>query len=265
VLLLDAFFDRGSAYPPLGFAASDVSRVDAILLGHGHSDHMADAASIAIRTGAVVVGAPITIQALGEQGVAAEQMRSVRGLGDEVVRIGAFTVEPILARHGEPPSEVTSAFRDALQSVTDPLTPAQIEEQEQYRARGASGPRIVDEGTIAYLITLDNGFRLLYRDSGGRVTEFERAAGDRLGGVDVLLAPTAAAYLNTLTAAQAVEYVRTYRPDVFIPGHHDAPYNNLWRATEPIFQAVKEEDPDIVTISRSYREPICLDTDVLGG
>jgi pimeloyl-ACP methyl ester carboxylesterase len=49
ILLLDTYFDRGSMYPPLGFKAADVKRADAILIGHGHFDHMSDAASIALR------------------------------------------------------------------------------------------------------------------------------------------------------------------------------------------------------------------------
>ena len=54
---------------------------------------------------------------------------------------------------------------------------------------------------------------------------------------------------------QALEHIRTYKPDVYIPAHHDAAYNNLWRATEPLFQAVKDESPNIVTVSKGYREP----------
>jgi hypothetical protein len=45
IILLDAHFDRGSMYPPLGFTAADVKRASVILLGHGHLDHMSDAAS----------------------------------------------------------------------------------------------------------------------------------------------------------------------------------------------------------------------------
>jgi len=48
---------------------------------------------------------------------------------------------------------------------------------------------------------------------------------------------------------------------VYIPGHHDAPLNGLWRATEPLFQAIKDENPNIITVSRAYREPICFDTE----
>ena len=64
----------------------------------------------------------------------------------------------------------------------------------------------------------------------------------------------------TLTIEQAQEYVHTYNPRAFMPAHHDAPYNGLWRATEPIFQAIKNENPRIVTISKGYREPTCFVT-----
>src|SRR6185436_20014194 len=57
IILLDAHFDRGSTFPPLGFTAADVKRANLILIGHGHLDHMSDAASLGARTGAIVVGA----------------------------------------------------------------------------------------------------------------------------------------------------------------------------------------------------------------
>ena len=60
IVLLDAYFDRGSNFPPLGFKAADIKRADVILIGHGHHDHMSDAASVGIRTGATIVGAPLT-------------------------------------------------------------------------------------------------------------------------------------------------------------------------------------------------------------
>ena len=71
IILLDAFIDRGSNYPPLGFAAADVKRADVIVIGHAHFDHMSDAASIALRTGALVVGAPVTTEKLASQSVPA--------------------------------------------------------------------------------------------------------------------------------------------------------------------------------------------------
>src|SRR6266853_955400 len=102
ILLLDAYFDRGSTYPPLGFKAADVTRADAILIGHGHFDHMSDAASVGVRTGALVVGAPITTDKLRSQNLDAKQIRTVTGKGGELQKIGKFQIEPILGRHGEP-------------------------------------------------------------------------------------------------------------------------------------------------------------------
>ena len=261
VILLDAYFDRGSEYPPLGFSAADVRKADVILIGHGHYDHMSDAASVGIRTGATIVGAPVTVARLQTQSIDAKQLRTVTGRGGETLQFKGFTVEPVLARHGEPPADVTAAFGRALQSTVTAPTTQQTAEQEVIAARGSSDPRIVAEGTIAYLITLDSGFRILYRDSGGKVTDYEKAAALRVGPVDLALVATSASYGTALIVEQSLEYVHTYRPSAFMPAHHDAAYNNLWRPTEPIFQAIKDDNPKIVTISKGYREPTCFSTD----
>src|SRR5277367_3821181 len=60
VLLLDAFYDtaRSPLATPVGLKESDVTRADAILVGHTHLDHFADAPAIAKRTGAPVFLAP---------------------------------------------------------------------------------------------------------------------------------------------------------------------------------------------------------------
>ena len=103
IILLDAYFDRGSLYPPLGFTAADGKRANVILLGHGHFDHMSDAVSVATRTGASVVGAPVTAEALLAQKLPATQIRSVTGKGGERLVFEHFTIEPILGRHGPYP------------------------------------------------------------------------------------------------------------------------------------------------------------------
>ena len=120
-------------------------------------------------------------------------------------------------------------------------------------------------GTIAYLITFDDGFRIMYRDSGGRVTDYEKTAMEKVGGVDLALVAISADSLAPLTAAQALEHARLYRPDVLMPAHHDAAFSGhtpLWRATEPVFQALKQDDPKLVTVSRNYREPVCFNTEI---
>jgi L-ascorbate metabolism protein UlaG (beta-lactamase superfamily) len=261
IMLLDAYFDRGSNYPSLGFKAADVKRANVILIGHGHHDHMSDAASVGIRTGATIVGAPLTVEKLIGQSVDPQKLRAVTGRENVTLDFGAFKVEPILGRHGDPPKQLVDAFDRALRSVTPKLTEEQIAELATIRARGVQDPRVATEGTIAYVITLDNGFRIMFRDSGGSVTDYERAAMARIGRVDVALVAVSASYLNTETVPRALEHIRAYKPDVYIPAHHDAAYNNLWRATEPLFQAVKDENPAIVTVSKTYREPICFNTE----
>jgi len=260
ILLLDAYFDRGSHFPPLGFKAADVKRADVILIGHGHVDHMSDAASVGARTGAPVVGAPVTTEKLLTQQIDARQVRTVTGRGGELLKFRGFTVEPILGRHGEPPASVVKAFQQALRATTQGPTPEQQAELAAIRARGTGDPRVLAEGTIAYLITLDSGFRILFRDSGGSVTDYERAAMERVGRVDVALVAVSASYIQELTVQQALEHARAYRPDVYIPSHHDAPFDNLWRATEPLFQALKADNPGLITVSRGYREPVCFNT-----
>jgi L-ascorbate metabolism protein UlaG (beta-lactamase superfamily) len=260
VVLLDAAYDRGSLFPPLGFSVSDVARADAILIGHGHADHMSDAAAVAIRTRALVVGAPLTTAKLATQAVPAARMRTVTGRGGEVVELPGMRVEAILGRHSVRDTSVTEPFEKVLQAVTPPPTPEQREEQRTIGQRGVSDPRLATEGSLTYLITLDTGFTVLFRDTAGEITEFERAAMTRVGRVDVAIVALANAYLNAAQARSALDYVRAYRPGVFIPAHHDAPYNDLWRSTEPIFQVLKDETPGLVTISRGYREPICIDT-----
>ena len=261
VLLLDAAYDRGSIFPPLGFKVSDVTRADAILIGHGHADHMSDAAAVAIRTKAVVVGAPLTTDKLLTQSVDPKQVRTVTGKGGEILTLPGIRIEAVLGRHSVRDTSITVPFEKVLQSLSKPLTPAQEAEQEPIRRRGVNDPRLTTEGTITYLITLDSGFQILYRDSAGDVTDYERAAVQRVGRIDLAIVALANAYLNTVAADKAMEYARAFKPGVFMPAHHDAPYNDLWRSTEPIFQVMKDDNPRLVTISKGYREPVCFRTD----
>jgi hypothetical protein len=225
---------------------------------------MSDAASIGARTGATVVGAPVTTEKLSTQPIDAKLVKTVTGRGGELLKFDGFTIEPILGRHGQPSRQVVEPIDHALSSVTPPLTPEQRAEQDTIRTRGTSDPRVIAEGTIAYLITLDNGFRVLYRDSGGAVTDYEKAAMERIGRVDLALVAVSAEYLNSSTTRAALEHMRTYRPDVMMPAHHDAAFTGragLWRSTEPLFQAMKDENPALITLSRQYREPVCFNTE----
>src|SRR5690349_11703277 len=66
---------------------------------------------------------------------------------------------------GEPDPKPSAALAAVLDPLLPAMTPAQREEDAAIRARGTSDSRVGTEGTIAYLITLDSGFRIMYRDS----------------------------------------------------------------------------------------------------
>src|SRR5258706_4178804 len=73
VLLLNAHYARTPPARPLGFNRDDVKKVDALLIGHGHGDHMSDAPYVAMKTGAPLVGAPITTTQAKKMGLADAQ------------------------------------------------------------------------------------------------------------------------------------------------------------------------------------------------
>lgn len=265
IILLDAYYDRGSSFPPLGVKSADLKKADVILLGHGHYDHMSDAASIGAQTKAMVAGAPVTVEKLMTQAIPPGQLRTVTGRGGELLRFDSFTVEPVLARHGEPDTKVGAAIGPAINSLLPAMTAEQRAEEAAIRARGTSDPRVIAEGTIAYLITLDTGFRIMYRDSGGTVTDFEKAAMTRVGRVDLAITALIPSYNFAGAIERQMEFLHIYRPDVIMPAHHDGGltvgHEALWRSTEPVFQAMKDENPNLVTVSAGYREPVCFNTE----
>ena len=156
IILLDAYFDRGREYPPLGFAAADVKKADAIIIGHGHYDHMSDAASVGIRTGVPLVGAALTTDVLKSEQVPESQIKTVTGKGGELLKFDGFTVQPILALHGQPDKHVVQTLEGAYNSLLPKPDAVAESEEKAIAARGTFDPRVVTEGTIAYLITLDD-------------------------------------------------------------------------------------------------------------
>jgi len=261
ILLLDAYFDRGSRYRPLGFAAADVTRGTAILLGHAHYDHMSDAASIGSELNIPVYGAPVTVEKLLTQPIDPKLINTLTGRGGEVLQFDGFQVEPVLGLHSSAPADLTAAYTAAYATGVPPPTPEEAAEEAAIQARGSTDPLILTEGSISFIFTFDTGFRLAWRDTGGDMTEYEQAALARGGPVDVLLGSIAPLVIARLQAAVLLPMVRLYRPAVYLPSHHDERVGQLVdRATQPMFQAIKDEMPNVIAISREYREPVCFDT-----
>lgn len=266
VILLDnGYYNRtGTQYKDLGFTADDIKRADLIIIGHAHADHISDTAQVAYQTGAPVIGAPITIAKLltNAPAVNPQQFVTVTGTTGEVLdypNLG-ITVQPILGLHGQPPAW-TAGFGTVYKSVAPPPTPSEAAAFAALAARGSTDPNLTRQGEIAYVITFDTGFRLAYRDSGGFMTDYEKNAMQSIGRVDVLLGAVAADIIAEPQAMVLLPMIDNYKPAVYIPGHHEEEIGGKPdRATEPLFQYVKNAHPDIVTVSKEFREPTCFDT-----
>lgn len=258
VILLDTFYDRGPRARPIGFTTPQVKRADAIFIGHAHADHIADVSPVARQTHAKVYGPPLTIEEAIKLGVPTAQTQPVRNA--DILKFKGFTVEAIRAHHSVLAPAVMKAFGDAISAATGTFTPAEQAADDKMWARGSEDPRITKEGTFAWLFTFDSGFRLIYRNSAGPITDAEQAALRRIGGrTDVAIV----AYIGQFAAARQIgvtlPIVQLYNPRLYLPSHHDElPGIFVDMGTEPLFMAIRDQMPQTRSYSPLYREPVCL-------
>ena len=259
VVLLDAYFDRGPRSRPIGVTAEAVRRADLILVGHAHADHIADAAAVARRTHALVVGASSAIQVVQAAGLPIDQTRTVNGRGGEVLQFKGFTVEPVLAHHSILQPTVLAKFREALAAVDSGPTAAEAAAEAAIDARGSEDPTVGTEGTLAYVITLDTGFRLIWLDSAGPITEEERTLMARIGRTDMAIVAYQGQYLAERQVATTLPLVKLFRPGLYLPAHHDELAGLfLDIGVEPLLMAIRDELPETKAIAPLYRTPVCL-------
>jgi len=154
IVLLDAYFDRGSNYSR-SLKARDGTRADVILIGprafrphvgrrvgeHPHRRHHRRPRS------------PPT--SWPPKDVPAARFAPPRDVAASLIKFDGFSVEPILARHGQPDPQVTTVMEGALSHSAPEPGAAEEAEERAIRARGVSDPRVIARGTVAYLITLD--------------------------------------------------------------------------------------------------------------
>jgi L-ascorbate metabolism protein UlaG (beta-lactamase superfamily) len=76
---------------------ASLDKVDLLFVSHSHYDHALDAAAVAARTGAVVVGSPSTQQIALGGGIPASRTRVVKG--GELFEAGAFKITVIRSLH----------------------------------------------------------------------------------------------------------------------------------------------------------------------
>jgi L-ascorbate metabolism protein UlaG (beta-lactamase superfamily) len=257
VILLDAWYDRGPRNRPLGFAPQDVTRADLIINGHAHFDHIADIPDIAKRTGASVMGAPISMGYLRTEGVTDGQL--MQTAGGEHFDFDGFSVDAILARHSTLPTDVLQKLGQTLAADSSPLSPDEQQRAANVRARGLSDPLIITQGTIAYLITFDNGFRLLYRNSAGPITDPEIALMQQLPKTDLAIIAYQGHVVAESQIAVTVPLVQLYKPDLYLPTHHDTIAGVfIDQATEPLFTAIRDVMPETRSVAPLYRTPVAV-------
>jgi L-ascorbate metabolism protein UlaG (beta-lactamase superfamily) len=267
VVLLDTFFDRGPRMRPLGFSPDEVVRADAILIGHPHYDHMSDAAQVARATGAPVVIHPLGADTLVRGGLSHDRIHSVAGLGaGEVIEFPEFTLRVIHGFHSDltHPEQRTSLdalvqARQVWESDLAPLTEQEKQRTAEIQQRGSWAPEVFTEATMCLVIDVDN-YRIVYRDSGGRVSAEEDAFFDAEPGCDLAIVGFVGRPLVRRQLSEAtMPLIARYQPKVVVPCHHDDLYPVfIDMPTEPLKMQVHEQLPDGTTIQPVYVEPIAI-------
>ena len=267
VILLDAAVDKLSWWAPNNITTDEmIKHVNAILIGHAHGEHLWDAPFIGEKTGALVVGDPISMRWIRGTGrVGDKKMAVVKGLGGETFKFNGFTVEAVQGHHNIVPDEYMRKDRAAAEAVgalKGGLTP---EQQAHDRRLGGMVPldaeerqKLITEGTIAYFFTFDNGFKAFYTDSAGPTTEAEKKIMQGKDGIDLGFIPY---YGGELAIPITMEYIRLFKPAVMLPTHHDGHRNRMLdMPMGPLNLAIRDEFPKSKAIAPLLRTPVCINT-----
>jgi L-ascorbate metabolism protein UlaG (beta-lactamase superfamily) len=258
VFLLDAYFDRGPRNRPTGIVPAEVKKTDAIFIGHAHFDHISDAAPIAQKTKAKVIGAPITIETAYKLGLPEGQ--GIVVAGGETLKFDGVTVDAALAQHSTLSREVLNALGKLYDLDAGAATPEQAEAEKAIMAKGTFAPDVITKGTMAYGFTFDTGFKLVWIDSAGPVTDGVRALAQKLGPVDIAIVAYQGHPVAQTQVPVTLELVKQFRPRIFMPAHHDQIFGTFVDlGVEPLFEAVEEALPGTQTIAPLHQRPHCFD------
>ncbi|WP_238388225.1 MBL fold metallo-hydrolase [Sinimarinibacterium sp. NLF-5-8] len=268
LFLLDAWEPIGiqAGYVPITRAQLADLKPEAILIGHGHFDHAADAGEIAARSGAVLVGGDSVCAKARERAQQVENAQNFAcvSLGNQNTP-GAGSVQQIQLWSDMPPITVIQHLHSAadpgdLLAGGRPLL--YVPEVLSYLQHLNTDPRVTlrflgsladdggvgepQGGTWAYHLRIGD-FSLLWHDSAGALGEdnataqrMRQAFADLPGCVDVQLGALVGFGLLTSGLRDPLAYVDVVRPHVTLPNHHDAwlpllgggaaAYEGQWRA-----------------------------------
>ena len=267
VVLLDAGIDKLAWWAPNNITPDEMTkRVNAILIGHAHGEHLWDAPLMAEKTGALVVGDPIAMRWIRGTGrVNDKKMSVVKGLGGETFRFNGFTVEAVQGHHNIVPDDYMRKDRaaaEAIGALQGKLTPEQQTHDRRLggmvRLDAQEREKLITEGTIAYFFTFDNGFKAFYTDSAGPTTDAEKKIMQGRTGIDLGFIPY---YGGELAVPITMEYIRLFKPAVMLPTHHDGHRNRMLdMPMGPLNLAIRDELPTSKAIAPLLRTPVCINT-----
>jgi L-ascorbate metabolism protein UlaG (beta-lactamase superfamily) len=258
VILLDAYFEQGPRSRTTGVVPGQVSKTDAIFIGHAHFDHISDVGPITQRTNARVIGAPITIDTAYKLGV--PQGRGTAVAGGETLKFDGFTVDAGLAQHSTLKSEVLQTLGKLYDADAGPATPEQSAAEAAIRAKGTFDPDVITKGTMAYGFTFDTGFKLVWLDSAGPITEGVRALAEKLAPVDIAIIGYQGHPVAQVQVPVTLEIVKLFKPRTYMPAHHDQIFGTFVDlGIEPLFEAIEEALPGTRTIAPLHRRATCFD------
>jgi hypothetical protein len=275
VLLLDTYYDnsRPPFGEPFGIKESDITRADAILVGHTHGDHFLDAPAIAKRTGAPVFLAPPGLKYLQSQGLPEKQIVTVRG--GETLKQPGYTIQTALGIHMPVAAADLAAYRE-FTAKTDPLTEEQSKQLLAWRkaepvasVQDFNDPDsdTIYHGSIVYVITFDGGYRLLYSDTAGVLSGGEKVLADSIHAtgrkIDLgILGYLDAGFSVPLAIKRTVTRAGVWQPSILLPSHHhDGEKDELPdMPTAPLFEALRDQLPSTRSVSLLYRAAVCVDT-----
>lgn len=234
-LMLDAYLDKAPGAEPAGLSAELIDECDFVFLTHAHFDHMVDAAAIAVRTGATVVGSYESMRVLRAQGVPQAQLLPVSGgelvaCSDQVsARVlpglhsclfAAAQTDSAVVCHGD--LGVSAQGRRQAAEQVFALLPQLIEGGSEYFARTAGRCSPDDGGQLIYLLQAPAGSVLLSASS-GHWTELIRDLRPDLALLALAGRPNVDGepYQGSL-ADFLLEQVQLLQPQAVALCHHDA-------------------------------------------
>src|SRR5262249_32467397 len=168
---------------------------------------------------AKVICAPITIETAVKLGLPDGQ--GVTVTGGETLKFDGVAVDAALAQHSTLSREVLNTLGNLYDLHAGPARAGAGTAEKAIMAKGTFAPDVITKGTIAYGFTFDTGFKLVWIDSAGPVTDGVRALAQKLGPVDIAIVAYQGHPVAQTQVPVTLELVKQFRPRIFMPAHHD--------------------------------------------